>query len=61
MSLEDLKIVIVLTLGVLYSIMIGFTDSARLLESPVWYNICLFIALIFMIFAVTILFLTTIT
>ena len=60
MSLEDLKIVLVLTLGVLYSIMIGLTDSARLLESPVWY-ICLFIALIFMIFAVTILFLTTIT
>lgn len=56
MSLEDLKIVLVLTLGVLYSIMIGLTDSARLLESPVWYNICLFIALIFMIFAVTILF-----
>lgn len=61
MSLEDLKIVLVLTLGVLYSIMIGLTDSTRLLESPVWYNICLFIALIFMIFAVTILFLTTIT
>lgn len=61
MSLEDLKIVLVLTLGVLYSIMIGLTDSVRLLESPVWYNICLFIALIFMIFAVTILFLTTIT
>ena len=61
MSLEELKILLVLTLGVLYSIMIVVTDSARLLESPAWYNICLFITLIFMIFAVTILFLTTIT